>query len=861
MIRKDIKNFINCESALSEIITAIMLLAIVVFMIAIIQTQSVPEWNKAVEMDHFNVVYDDFLKIRSDIENAALFQFPKSGVIHMGAHYPGRLIFINPADTSGTLTSTNVTWINVSYKPFNQTPTYFNNSSTSIKFVPNYNYYSNAPSFVYEHGLVIKDFTTDNYIYTDTSQAIFGNNIINVFMLAYPQEFVSFSGINALNYNLQSKNSTANNTNVTVTFYTNYPRLWNASLRKYNLNPIVSGNIVTVDYPGNITINVYTFNGSIASGIGVSAITATPAPTIIPAPNEYNYVFDFLNITGIVADFEKARNASDGAVSTFSEALVGENKSNRSKNPDKTIITGTQSGIYNSSYLDSVDGNIDITRPNQRQIKTVVYYMGQRESSTDLASGTNFTTGPVSVYLPEQGVVVKQAWLELWQLSGTTTTTDVTSLNMYLNGKGYSPITGGTYQAETGESLITMARANVTPAFSAFINPTTFTAAVKTGTAASNAQALMLYITYEYDSNSPTQLKTVIYPLDTNTGSRSAGSTTAFNYNVSIPEDATTIRSSWFEIRGMIDSASTNDATIKAKIEPNATFSTGVSLDMADNDIYGFLYLFNTTSQFSDNTRQTLSVQNLAQTVYALGGEVVVTYEYSNNAPVQLKTVKYFVGQKTAPGGTALLSDSTTVFLPEQEVNVKSVWARVRSTYTTLSAGTQTIAGKIGGTPTISHAFTLDMNQKLIGDYMIIYNMTEAASSMVNNTLVFVNNTFNNPAHGPPATELYITYLYDPNSTNELKTVEYLAGQSQVQASARNDNFNIINPEKETIRRDAYIDYIVMSSATADFSTTSAVDTSFSSKTVNIDGTSEAITAGVLNNDLQDRITVFIGSH
>src|SRR5659263_753340 len=79
MIRKDIKNFINCESALSEIIAVIILLAIVVFMIAIIQKQSVPEWNKAVEMDHFNVVYDDFLKITSDFENSSQFQYTKSG--------------------------------------------------------------------------------------------------------------------------------------------------------------------------------------------------------------------------------------------------------------------------------------------------------------------------------------------------------------------------------------------------------------------------------------------------------------------------------------------------------------------------------------------------------------------------------------------------------------------------------------------------------------------------------------------------------------------------------------------------------------------------------------------------------------
>ena len=284
LARKNINIFLNCESALSEIIAAIMLLAIAVTMIAIVQTQSVPEWNKAVEMDHFTVVYDEFLKIRSDINDVALFQFPKSGVIHMGAHYPVRLIFTNPADTSGTLTSTNNTWINVSYKPFNQTPTFFNNSSTSIKFVPNYNYYSNSPSLVYEHGLIIKDFAIDNYLYTDTNQAIFDNNIINVFILSYPEESVSFLGINGLNYNLQSKISTYNNTNVTVTFYTNYPQLWDALLRKYNLNPNVSGNIVIVDYPGNITINAYIFNGSIAYGTGVSATSTIPAPTPTPTP-------------------------------------------------------------------------------------------------------------------------------------------------------------------------------------------------------------------------------------------------------------------------------------------------------------------------------------------------------------------------------------------------------------------------------------------------------------------------------------------------------------------------------------------------------------------------------------------------
>ncbi|HWR26698.1 MAG TPA: Ig-like domain-containing protein, partial [candidate division Zixibacteria bacterium] len=574
-------------------------------------------------------------------------------------------------------------------------------------------------------------------------------------------------------------------------------------------------------------------------------------------PSVYTYVFSFLNTTGQVTGFSNAQNATDGTSATFSEELDGGiNASNRTSSPEKNITTGAQSGTYDPGNLNSADLSLDITT-NGKQIKTVVYYMGQRENSTDLAANTDFTGSPVDVNLPEQGVVVRTAWLELQQLSGTTAAANVSTIDMYLNGVNYSVIKGGTYQTNSAESVVTIARADVTSAFSTFVNPTSYAAAVRTGGAASNAQAILLYITYEYDPDSPVQLKTIRYPLGTNTALRAIGSTTTFNYNVSIPEAAATIRSSWFEIRGLINNpgSSSIDATIAAKIQPNATFSTGVSLDMANRDMFGFLYLFKTTSQFSPNSQQTLNVTNLGQIVYALGGEVVVTYEYPISASVHLKTVKYYVGQQTVRGGTGTFSDFTTVFMPEQSVNIKSVYARTRATYSTGTAGTQTIVGRIGGTGTASQAYAVDMNSELIGNYFIIYNMSSAASSLMNNTVVFVNNTFSNTNHGPPGTELYITYEYDPSSPIELKTVEYPAGQSAVQFATRNEAFEIFVPEKTTTRRSAYIDYAAMSSATAIFTISSAIDTVFSSQTVNMDNTAEALTAGALNGDSGSRIT------
>lgn len=411
MKQKECRNIIKCESAVSEIIGAIMLLAIAVAMIGLIQTQSVPEWNKAIEMDHYNIVYDDFLRIRSDIEDVALFQFPKSSVIHMGAHYPERMIFINPADTSGTITS-NYVWINVSYTDSGGNDSYNNVSSTSIRFEPNYNYYPNAASLVYEHGLVIKDFADNNYIYTDTGQAIISGNTINILNLSYPLESVSFSDIRTMNYIPESTYTDENITNVTVTFYTNYPLLWKELFIEYS--PTVYNNILTFIIPGNITIKAYTVNGSIASGTGVSVIptySATPTPTPTPAPT-YSYVsiYDMLNITGNVTDFPAARNANDGGASAvltesfigntsdlhnytnvtsyittngtitnfvnmrnstdagafanLTEGLALNNQSNRTMNPTKHITTGNQSASYAPSNLIDIGGGIDITSPS-----------------------------------------------------------------------------------------------------------------------------------------------------------------------------------------------------------------------------------------------------------------------------------------------------------------------------------------------------------------------------------------------------------------------------------------------------------------------------------------------------------------
>lgn len=349
MIKKISSGFLDSESAISLLIGTVLLLAIMVAVISIIQTESVPEWNKAVEVEHSVDTYYDFLKIKASIEEISVSAFPRSDTIHMGVHYPTNLIFLNPPDASGTLTLKNDTWINVSYTDNNNIQRYFNNSSSSITFSPNYNYFTIAPFIVYEHGLVIKEFT--NYLYTDSDQVIFSNESLNIPILDSPEESISFSEIRVLNFFPQSITTTANNSNVSITFYTNYPQLWDVLNRsKLNSSGLLynnSGtNLITVKYPylRNITINIGIVNGSIPPVTPIPIYNTAPPASVSNLTNA-TYVPMSINWTWTDPsdlDFDHVEVYIDGLpYGTVAKGIQSFNSSYFKPNSSHTISTRT----------------------------------------------------------------------------------------------------------------------------------------------------------------------------------------------------------------------------------------------------------------------------------------------------------------------------------------------------------------------------------------------------------------------------------------------------------------------------------------------------------------------------------------
>ncbi|MFA4955986.1 MAG: hypothetical protein WC556_03315 [Candidatus Methanoperedens sp.] len=361
MIKKNSVGFLDSESAISLLLGTVLLLAIMVAVISMIQAQSVPEWNKAVEVEHSDAVYYDFLKIKSSIEEIPVSEFPRSDTVHMGVHYPANLIFLNPPDTSGTLTLKKDTWINVSYTDSSNNRIFFNNSSTHIIFNPNYNYVTNAPLIVYEHGLVIKEF--ENYMYTDADQNIFSNESLKIPILDSPEESISLSDIKVLNFFPQSITTTTNNSNVSITLYTNYPQLWDVLLNRSNLTSTgliytIDGNKITVNYSWNISINIRVVNGSIPPVTPIPIYETTPPASVT---NLINATYEPMSINWTWTDpadfdFDHVEVYIDGLPhGTVAKGVQSFNSSYFKPNSSHTISTRTwdTSGNVNAAWVNS----------------------------------------------------------------------------------------------------------------------------------------------------------------------------------------------------------------------------------------------------------------------------------------------------------------------------------------------------------------------------------------------------------------------------------------------------------------------------------------------------------------------------
>jgi len=164
------------ERGVSVVIGAMLMLLVVAAMWGTIQAFLVPDWNKDVEYEHLNIVHDDMMTFKSDVEDVALSGEPKSGNIHMGVRYPNRMFLANPGTgVAGSLTSQNVS-VSIVYTidalgnpTVNQT---YNSNRISYEVQGTVD----SPKVVYEHGVIIRDYGNASAT-TDEQELVIGDEI------------------------------------------------------------------------------------------------------------------------------------------------------------------------------------------------------------------------------------------------------------------------------------------------------------------------------------------------------------------------------------------------------------------------------------------------------------------------------------------------------------------------------------------------------------------------------------------------------------------------------------------------------------------------------------------------------------
>ncbi len=213
------------ERGVSVVIGAMLMLLIVAAMWGTIQAYHVPNWNTDVEYEHLNVVHDDMMTFKSDVEDVALSEVPKSSDFRMGVRYPNRMFLVNPGPgVAGALTSEDVS-VSIEYIIDAFDEPVITTNYTSNRVIYEVQGSVDSPKLVYEHGVIIRDYGSQSAT-TDEQSLILGDEIYLPILIG---NLTASSSMETESITLKPMTSSYSRTkikSVTITLNTAYPEVW-----------------------------------------------------------------------------------------------------------------------------------------------------------------------------------------------------------------------------------------------------------------------------------------------------------------------------------------------------------------------------------------------------------------------------------------------------------------------------------------------------------------------------------------------------------------------------------------------------------------------------------------------------------
>jgi hypothetical protein len=176
-------NFITDNRGVSEVVGAILVFGLFVALLAVFQTVAIPAANEEVEYNHNQELQSDMIGLLESASRTGAQGTSESVGVRTGTTYPSRLLFFNPRNPAGRISTVdkrnatveNITATDPIVRKYIDGST-ANLSTKRIQYAPAYNQYNNAPTTHLEYGVLYNNFG-DEQIIENPGSVVSGNSI------------------------------------------------------------------------------------------------------------------------------------------------------------------------------------------------------------------------------------------------------------------------------------------------------------------------------------------------------------------------------------------------------------------------------------------------------------------------------------------------------------------------------------------------------------------------------------------------------------------------------------------------------------------------------------------------------------
>jgi hypothetical protein len=249
----------------------------------------------------------------------------------------------------------------------------------------------------------------------------------------------------------------------------------------------------------------------------------------------------------------------------------------------------------------------------------------------------------ITVFLPESGKTFRKVWAVVSCSQTATTQGNVTTrrLECRLGAAAYTAHTNSNLYTGSGEDLFVFHAVDLTAHFTTNWTGTSMTFDSQTlmdGTATTVAWttvSVQLFVTYEYDDTSATQIKTVFIPLNMpaaamGTAKPGTALDTIPDLGTELPEAGKVFRNSFITVQGNAHRTAASDLTMTLQLDSTTAYTTGVFEGVGQTD-YFFKYIWNCPTLVTNATMGFFAWANVADFDHCQAW-LTVTYEFTATA-------------------------------------------------------------------------------------------------------------------------------------------------------------------------------------------------------------------------------------